>query len=110
MAIKKNLIKIVSKIDVKLKDHTFLRAKQAIFNGDFFKKVTHKTFSQFVKETPIDLRKQYTFRTPVEGKDISILKIGQVRDLHQLLLTGIGHTDRHITQIRNIKKHPEWPN
>ena len=64
---------------------------------------------QFVKETDIDLRKQFTFRTAVEGKDINDIKIGQVRDLHQLLLTGIAHTDRHIVQIKNIKLHPDYP-
>lgn len=64
---------------------------------------------KLVKETSIDFRKQFTFRTPVEGKDISELKIGQVRDLHQLLLTGIAHTDRHLNQIRKIKKHPQYP-
>lgn len=64
---------------------------------------------KLVKETNIDFRKQFTFRTPVEGKDISELKIGQVRDLHQLLLTGIAHTDRHLIQIRKIKQHPEYP-
>ena len=62
-----------------------------------------------VKETQIDLRKQFTFRAPVEGREINELKIGQVRDLHQLLLTGIAHTDRHITQIQNIKKNPDYP-
>ena len=65
--------------------------------------------TKLVKGTTIDFRKQFTFRTPVEGKDVKDLKIGQVRDLHQLLLTGIAHTDRHITQIRNIKEHPNYP-
>ncbi|MGI9543991.1 MAG: DinB family protein [Cyclobacteriaceae bacterium] len=64
---------------------------------------------EFVEETEIDLRKQFTFRTPVEGKEVSELKIGQVRDLHQLLLTGIAHTDRHLGQIRNIKLHEDYP-
>lgn len=63
----------------------------------------------WVEETEIDLRKQFTFRTPVEGRDISELRIGQVRDLHQLLLTGIAHTDRHLRQIRTIKQHPDFP-
>ena len=64
---------------------------------------------KLVDKTDIDFRKQFTFRTSVEGKDISELKIGQVRDLHQLLLTGIAHTDRHLNQIRQIKKHPQYP-
>lgn len=73
----------------------FLRARSAV--------------STFVSETKIDLRKQFTFRTEVEGKDLSKLIIGQVRDLHQLLLTGIAHTDRHLQQIRNIKQHHSFP-
>jgi len=64
---------------------------------------------KLVEDTDIDFRKQFTFRTPVEGKEISTLKIGQVRDLHQLLLTGIAHTDRHLNQIRQIKLHPKYP-
>ena len=63
---------------------------------------------KFVAATNVDLRKQFTFRTPVEGKEIDRLKIGQVRDLHQLLLTGIAHTDRHLHQIRNIKRDPRF--
>lgn len=65
--------------------------------------------TSFVEKTDIDLRKQFTFRVPVEGKAISQIKIGQVRDLHQLILTGIAHTDRHLTQIRRIKTHPNYP-
>jgi hypothetical protein len=64
---------------------------------------------KLVEDTDIDFRKQFTFRTPVEGKDITALKIGQVRDLHQLLLTGIAHTDRHLNQIRQIKQHSDYP-
>ena len=65
--------------------------------------------TKWVIQTPIDLRKQFTFRTPVEGKKTAELKIGQVRDLHQLLLTGIAHTDRHLRQIKAIKKHTNFP-
>lgn len=65
--------------------------------------------TRWVEETPIDLRKQFTFRTPVEGKPVSELKIEQVRDLHQLLLTGIAHTDRHLRQIRGIKQNSDFP-
>lgn len=63
----------------------------------------------FVQNTTVDLRKQFTYRTPVEGKAIKELKPGQVRDLHQLLLTGIAHTDRHLSQIRKIKEHKKYP-
>lgn len=65
---------------------------------------------EFVAQTQIDLRKQFTFRTTVEGKEVSELSIGEVRDLHQLLLTGIAHTDRHLAQIKEIKQHKDYPN
>ncbi|MGW9687022.1 DinB family protein [Flagellimonas sp. 2504JD1-5] len=68
-----------------------------------------KELELFVERTEIDLRKQFTFRSPVEGKNIEDIKIGQVRDLHQLLLTGIAHTDRHLNQIRKIKLHLDYP-
>ena len=64
---------------------------------------------KFVRETNVDLRKQFTFRVPVEGVKLSDIKIGEVRDLHQLLLTGIAHTDRHIAQIRKIKRNAGFP-
>ncbi|MEP1095095.1 MAG: DinB family protein [Cyclobacteriaceae bacterium] len=64
---------------------------------------------EYVEKTEADLRKQFTFRTPMYEKEVSEVKIGEVRDLHQLLLTGIAHTDRHLTQIRNIKKHRKFP-
>ena len=65
---------------------------------------------KWVEQTEIDLRKQFTFRTPVTGKKVDDIKIGQVRDLHQLLLTGIAHTDRHLQQIKKLKEHPDYPN
>ena len=63
----------------------------------------------WVRTTSIDLRKQYTFRANANDISPFDMKIGQVRDLHQLLLTGIAHTDRHIQQIRNLKDHLEFP-
>ena len=63
---------------------------------------------KFVANTDVDLRKQFTFRIAVQGKDIKDISIGEVRDLHQLLLTGIAHTDRHLAQIRNLKNHPDF--
>lgn len=65
---------------------------------------------KFVKETQIDLRKQFTFRIPVQGRSVESIKVGEVRDLHQLLLTGIAHTDRHLSQIRKLKTHEGYPN
>ncbi|MCE7996580.1 MAG: DinB family protein [Roseivirga sp.] len=63
----------------------------------------------FVENTDVDLRKQFTFRTPVAGKVLSEIRIGQVRDLHQLLLTGIAHTDRHLDQVSKVLEHPGFP-
>lgn len=65
--------------------------------------------TQLIEQTDIDFRKQFTFRVAVEEKEITDIKIGQVRDLHQLLLTGIAHTDRHLNQIRKIRQHREYP-
>ena len=76
-------------------ENAFLRARDHLYD--------------FVETTEVDLRRQFTFRTEVEGKSIDEISIGQVRDLHQLLLTGIAHTDRHLRQIRNIKSHPDYP-
>ncbi len=64
---------------------------------------------EYVEATQADLRKQFTFRSPMYEKNLSELTIRDVRDLHQLLLTGIAHTDRHLRQIRNIKLHEEYP-
>ena len=63
-----------------------------------------------VSDTDIDLRKQFTFRTSVLNKELKDIKIGQVRDLHQLLLTGIAHTDRHLAQLKKIKSHLDFAN
>lgn len=68
-----------------------------------------KELTKLVEETDIDFRKQFTFRVPVEEQEIKNINIGQVRDLHQLLLTGIAHTDRHLSQIRKIKLHHNYP-
>lgn len=73
----------------------------------FFK--ARSELTKLIEKTKIDFRKQFTFRIPVEGKNIENIKIGEVRDLHQLLLTGIAHTDRHLAQIRKIKQHPNYP-
>ncbi len=64
----------------------------------------------WVATTDRDLRQQFTFRNNGGKKSLEDLKIGEVRDLHQLLLTGVAHTDRHLLQIRKIKSHPLYPN
>ena len=65
--------------------------------------------TDFVRSTDIDLRRHFTFRRNLENMDLSEIQPGDVRDLHQLLLTGIAHTDRHLHQIRILKKHPDFP-
>ena len=57
----------------------------------------------------IDLRKHFTFRRNLEHVRTQDIKPGDVRDLHQLLLTGIAHTDRHLAQIKRIKQHQNFP-
>lgn len=73
----------------------FLRARSAL--------------TEFVEDCTIDLRLKFTFRKDVEGLDPSQIQVGEVRDLHQLLLTGIAHTERHLRQIQIIKNHPDFP-
>ena len=63
----------------------------------------------FVEATDVDLRTHFTFRENAGDKPLDEVTPGEVRDLHQLVLTGIAHTDRHIRQIRNIKKDRMYP-
>lgn len=65
--------------------------------------------TKYVAETAVDFRMQFTFRAMVALDTLANAKPGQVRDLHQLILTGIAHTDRHLGQIRKIKEHVEYP-
>lgn len=59
---------------------------------------------EFTSETDVDLRQQITFRDIPDKSDFR-----RTRDLHQILLTNITHTKRHIHQIRRIKSHPNFP-
>lgn len=54
----------------------------------------------FVRTTDKDLRK---YVTP-SGRGSA-----QMRDLHQLMLVTIAHTDRHLMQLQNVKKHTNYP-
>lgn len=63
----------------------------------------------FVEKTEVDLRQHFTFRNHAGDLPIDSVTIGNVMDLHQFLLRGIAHTDRHLIQIRNIKKHKLYP-
>ncbi len=68
-----------------------------------FNRATDKLI-KFVSETDVDLRQQFTFRDIPDESDFR-----RIRDLHQILLTTITHTKRHIHQIRRVKSHPEFP-
>ena len=70
---------------------------------------TRSYLRQYVQETDIDLRKHFTFRRNIEHLADDQIEMGDVRDLHQLLLTGIAHTDRHIAQIERIKSDVRFP-
>ena len=63
----------------------------------------------YVENNDVDLRKHFTFRKYIEGIPLDRIKPGEVRDLHQLLLTGIAHTKRHVLQIKRIKEHANFP-
>ncbi len=64
---------------------------------------------RFVSTTPKDLRQYVTFRSyPTDGK-LANADIYAVRDLHQLLLTCIAHTRRHLAQLQRVKAHPGFP-
>jgi hypothetical protein len=64
---------------------------------------------EFVNETNLDLRKFFTFRKYIDDGGLTDIRLWDVRDLHQLLLTTIAHTDRHINQIRQIKQYKQYP-
>ena len=70
---------------------------------------TRSYFTDFVRSTDVDFRRHFTFRRNLENIELSEIKPGDVRDLHQLVLTGIAHTDRHLAQIRRIKLHADFP-
>lgn len=63
----------------------------------------------YVEATDADLRRHFSFRKGAAEKPIEELEPGDVRDLHQFILLGIAHTDRHLRQIRQVKKHPNYP-
>jgi len=64
---------------------------------------------KFVSETDLDLRRFFTFRKYPKDGLLSDPGLWDVRDLHQLLLTTIAHTDRHIGQLRRVKLHENYP-
>ena len=68
-----------------------------------FNRATNKLI-EFASETDVDLRRQISFRDIPDDSDFR-----RTRDLHQIILTNITHTKRHIHQIRRIKLHLNFP-
>ena len=62
-----------------------------------------------VNTTDKDMRKHFTFRNFVFDGHLSHAEKYNVRDMHQLMLTCIAHTERHLNQLRKIKSHPNYP-
>ena len=54
---------------------------------------------EFIKNTTYDLKAHFTYRW---GKE-------QRRSIHALMVVHYGHTDRHLRQIKKIKKAPNFP-
>lgn len=59
---------------------------------------------ELVKNMKKDLRQQITFRPIDDEHDFR-----KIRNLHQILLTTIAHTKRHIHQIRQIIDSKSYP-
>ncbi|MDO1448238.1 DinB family protein [Rhodocytophaga aerolata] len=64
---------------------------------------SHSKIIGFIEATDADFRSHFTFRQYTEGS------LWNIRDLHQLMLTNVAHTQRHVNQIRNIKKMAQFP-
>ena len=62
-----------------------------------------------VKNSKDDFRKHFTFRNFKQGNTLTDAEKYNVRDMHQILLTCIAHTDRHLKQLRKVKNHPNYP-
>ncbi len=62
-----------------------------------------------VKNTKDDFRKHFTFRNFKFDGQLTNAETYNVRDMHQIVLTCISHTDRHLKQLRKIKIHPNYP-
>jgi hypothetical protein len=73
-----------------------------------FDTVRHRMI-RFIRTTPKDLRQYFTFRNYESDGKLANAGIYDVRDLHQLMLTAIAHTRRHIRQLQQVKAHPDFP-
>jgi hypothetical protein len=65
---------------------------------------SHGKIIEFIQNTQADFRNLFTFRQYSEGS------LWNIRDLHQLMLTNVAHTERHVHQIRTIKQSSDYPN
>jgi hypothetical protein len=63
--------------------------------------------TEFVLTTKEDLRVHFTFRDYVRSDKKESL--WAIRDLHQLVLTAIAHTERHVNQMKKVTAHPGYP-
>jgi hypothetical protein len=70
---------------------------------------TQDALIHMVSTSTKDFRKHFTFRSFVFDGHLSNAEKYNVRDMHQLMLTSIAHTDRHLNQLRKVKKHTNYP-
>jgi len=70
---------------------------------------TQDALIEMVTTTTKDFRKHFTFRNFVFNGHLSEAEKYNIRDMHQLMLTCIAHMDRHLNQLRRVKKHAGYP-
>lgn len=70
---------------------------------------TRNKLIDYLRSTDLDLRRFFTFRNFLPDGGMSEDGNWDVRDLHQLFLTTIAHNNRHLNQLRELKKLPGYP-
>lgn len=70
---------------------------------------TQDAIINIITTTKKDFRKHFTFRNYVFNGYLSNAEKYNIRDMHQLILTCIAHMDRHLNQLRKVKKHTNYP-
>jgi len=70
---------------------------------------TQDALINMITTTNKDFRKHFTFRNYVFDGHLSNAEKYNIRDMHQLMLTCIAHMDRHLNQLRKVKKHSSYP-
>lgn len=76
---------------------------------EFAYKRIRDTLFGTVKNSEDDFRKHFTFRNYKFDGQLTNAETYNVRDMHQIVLTCISHTDRHLKQLRKVKDHPNYP-